>query len=646
MMMPMAMTMMDRISDETSISETTTGTTNTTDTNESLEKTRKREILMDLFSNTEILEDYRNSMFMFITTTRFKDKGILTTTLDFGGTGFSIKKAQYNTLLRMPLSSSLDILGDNSESSSIIDKSDIKLPGATRVMEMCITSDIGNIHASNIYKGISSSFTDKKWMNDKTIHKQSMTWYNGNLVLQKNTKGGEEKEEDLGMLAPSVSSIPIVNTPSTPSSSFSSSVTKSRVIRSKPQKRKKDSIANGVIIHEGIRHLVNCAKHVVIKKEVYDPVLIPAAVKKRRREENGEKSLPPPPPPPYFSSSSSFLNHCQERPSDDIRKYAFFANLADDYHDGKSRAKKIDDKNTKEERPTTESENGQIGSGLLSIWSDNYKDCRCNIGTTFPESFLQSHVHLSSSDKRRKCQQQSQNLLKEGRGRRVRNRGGDSRRRRVRVGEISGDMSTSRNISSISIKVDVSPLEGLHLLEKKKIQDIAMSVISYMNDMSLVPIISELAVSSEELGLATKIDLLAMTEDYEIAIVSIKTGSVGSSKSGEFPVQEIFLKEPLDSVRDSINTRHFIQLALEAILLEETHGVTVAKCFVIYACTETWEQVNCKKTDSRIINSSGIKSRSLDEMIVGTDIPSIDELKSRIKEMIRVGSHNRPTLYG
>ena len=100
------------------------------------------------------------------------------------------------------------------------------------------------------------------------------------------------------------------------------------------------------------------------------------------------------------------------------------------------------------------------------------------------------------------------------------------------------------------------------------------------NTLNLVPIASELFLWNPVLQMATRIDLLCLTEHMTFVLISLKTGRHGRHNTPGDTCK--FFRPPLNNVPDTIQNRHLIQLLLEVLLLTRQYFIPISDAFIMF----------------------------------------------------------------
>jgi len=152
---------------------------------------------------------------------------------------------------------------------------------------------------------------------------------------------------------------------------------------------------------------------------------------------------------------------------------------------------------------------------------------------------------------------------------------------------LPADMTLSASTEN-SIGTGCGCLQKLHAREwNASEQRIGDRIINYItNALDLTPLMSEFFLWDPELKFGTRADLLCLTSHMTYVLVSLKTGRYG--RDGHPGNTGKYFKPPMDKVQDSIQTRHMIQLLMEALLLTKQYSIFLSDAFILYVHMDEW----------------------------------------------------------
>lgn len=106
----------------------------------------------------------------------------------------------------------------------------------------------------------------------------------------------------------------------------------------------------------------------------------------------------------------------------------------------------------------------------------------------------------------------------------------------------------------------------------------AEMVVRWLNSKGWKPCMSERGVYCEDLMLATQFDLLCVTDDLQLVLVSIKTGYPNIAQEEK----RFRLQHPLDYLDDTQLVRHQLQVILEREMLQRAFSLHIDQLGVLY----------------------------------------------------------------
>jgi hypothetical protein len=106
----------------------------------------------------------------------------------------------------------------------------------------------------------------------------------------------------------------------------------------------------------------------------------------------------------------------------------------------------------------------------------------------------------------------------------------------------------------------------------------AEMVVRWLKQKGWIPFMSEQGVYCEDLMRATQFDLLCVTSEMELILVSLKTGYPNIAKEEK----RFKMQAPLDYLDDTQLVRHQLQVILEREMLQRAYGLRTDHVGVLY----------------------------------------------------------------